>query len=1142
MTRRKPKKSTAPHVMSEEHQLELEALQSIYEEDLVMIKASSTSFHFPVAFRVRVVPFAGDEEANFCYVWIYMRFSRDYPMGMVPVTATVDDHGGLDDTAVAHIDEIIREVLRKREENEVVGFEVLMEVKEFLLDCNDWRGDSVYDEMIAGVKLREEQRKERESAVLREEKEKQLKEDADVRATQGLDRLGRETEDKLRQEWLLKEHVVLKSDEERCSDSDGHDEDCYPIDEVLIAFLAQKFAGSNACQILEACGLTSATSILQQEAKVFTREIERIQQKLGECWDSLETPLEPSTTTIDSKSRYRKDFIEMEVLGRGSYGKVMKVQNRLDGRFYAVKRISIGADLEALKRILREVTTLSRLHHQYVLRYYQAWIEVGYDASEAVEVDLIGMSSSNPSDIGLRSDSIFRFDESTSNGSTLPTEYDVMLSKNSMGVGDFYGGFDNSVTGLGLDILKHIKHSSNGQALSDSKPTYFLYIQTEYCKQTLRETMQYEAKNINPEENWRRIRQILEGLAHIHNQKIIHRDLKPSNIFHDPCGDVRIGDLGLATFKTMDNSVSTSNLQVPVNASKAGIDQTTGVGTLMYMSPEQSRGESDDGYDDKVDMYSLGVILFEMWFPFRTAHERIDCLTALRDPQGVVFPIGFESAHPRQCKLIRWLLEQNAEDRPSAMDVLERGILPPKLEDEHLKDVLRGLSNPDSSFARQLLSHLFKDASKVCQQGNSGSLETRVGEKYLRSVVDCLEDVFCIHGAQEMNTPILRSQQVGEDGTILLDSTGKGVRIRGELRLDFSSQQKEPVRRYEMGSVFKNRGKAGFPIREFLQIDFDIVKRGSVALAEAELFCIIRESLIDLAPECLGISDVLVQIGDTVLAKALLNYCKVPKNQHKSVSRYLNNSYNATQSSVRERLSQFGLAPKTISDLVMFSSLKGKNPDVLYMLKDIFKGNSTIQACITSLFTLLECIDLFNVTSSKQLQVSVFPMLSIERQFAGLVLRGFVLSNTKVRCVCIGGRYDHLLKDPLLHGCGISMDVESLIEVAVEASNSCVVPMGKLRMLAYIISTGKDAVRVRVAIATELWRIGIFCGFSDDDVDLAVQLSQAAKVNPQWLITAKDKILETSGVVKLKNMDKKTETDILRSDVTKFFLPLSSKR
>ncbi|KAJ1902536.1 eukaryotic translation initiation factor 2-alpha kinase, partial [Coemansia sp. IMI 209127] len=81
-------------------------------------------------------------------------------------------------------------------------------------------------------------------------------------------------------------------------------------------------------------------------------------------------------------SRYRADFEEVEFLGKGGFGSVVKARNRIDGRFYAIKKIKLDPrDNEGSKKIFREVTTLSRLHHQNIVRYYTTWVE-DYDTME----------------------------------------------------------------------------------------------------------------------------------------------------------------------------------------------------------------------------------------------------------------------------------------------------------------------------------------------------------------------------------------------------------------------------------------------------------------------------------------------------------------------------------------------------------------------------------------------------------------------------------------------------------------------------------------------------------------------------------------------------------------------------------------
>lgn len=91
--------------------------------------------------------------------------------------------------------------------------------------------------------------------------------------------------------------------------------------------------------------------------------------------------------------RYARDFSELEMVGKGGYGKVFKVKHKLDGSFYAVKRIAVPAAKlekvqqhgpEALNSMLEEVRSLAKFDHANIVRYHNAWLEftkVSTDAS-----------------------------------------------------------------------------------------------------------------------------------------------------------------------------------------------------------------------------------------------------------------------------------------------------------------------------------------------------------------------------------------------------------------------------------------------------------------------------------------------------------------------------------------------------------------------------------------------------------------------------------------------------------------------------------------------------------------------------------------------------------------------------------------
>lgn len=121
------------------------------------------------------------------------------------------------------------------------------------------------------------------------------------------------------------------------------------------------------------------------------------------------------------------------------------------------------------------------------------------------------------------------------------------------------------------------------------------YIVMEYIDGiTLKEYLD-QRKDIRWKEAVHFTTQILRALQHAHDKGIVHRDIKPQNIMLLSDGTIKVTDFGIARLSRTELRATTENEKA--------------IGSVHYISPEQARGEITD---EKADLYSVGVALYEM--------------------------------------------------------------------------------------------------------------------------------------------------------------------------------------------------------------------------------------------------------------------------------------------------------------------------------------------------------------------------------------------------------------------------------------------------------------------------------------------------------------------------------------------------
>ena len=395
------------------------------------------------------------------------------------------------------------------------------------------------------------------------------------------------------------------------------------------------------------------------------------------------------------KSRLDEDFKNLEKIGEGGFGIVLKGIHRLDKGINAIKIIKLSS-INDKENIINEAITMTRISSKHIVQYKTCWIDnvLGTatkffnkekDNKQNDEDDEddsnINLDIKNKSKSCVMNKKKSQLEKSEKSESDSDDNYDMDLikrniskdllnmknkdnnsqelkkRKNSNTLTKYCNDYRDDSRMIKESIISKKYKESNNINFSNSDCTInsyygkYFFILMEYCDGLTLEKYIKQHINTNIERKiiYTFTYQLLKSLSKIHQGGIIHRDIKPSNIFIKN-DQIKIGDFGLATRYNASKLLKSKKIE----------------GTPLYLSPEQTAFKT---YNEKVDIYACGITLYEMCSCFSTAMERYESIMNLKNNEILEEEIC--KKYPEETMLIKLMTKKDYNERPSANQILK---------------------------------------------------------------------------------------------------------------------------------------------------------------------------------------------------------------------------------------------------------------------------------------------------------------------------------------------------------------------------------------------------------------------------------------------------------------------------------------
>ncbi|EAR94510.3 Serine/Threonine kinase domain protein (macronuclear) [Tetrahymena thermophila SB210] len=413
--------------------------------------------------------------------------------------------------------------------------------------------------------------------------------------------------------------------------------------------------------------------------------------------------------------KFNKFFRVIDELGRGGFGRVYKVQSMVEEKIYAIKKIAVpydGFSNPKEHKYFREVKSIMSLNHINIVRYHTSWWENCDDemvnqVNEFLQTNNNLYSDDNSPSVSeayQKNKSDYNRSYALSKQTNQTQSYVLSYNNDNLSCIEWEQSenenqnpniSNNDGIKKKLDdsqtINEYREQNKSHKTFNFTKePSQLLtlYIQLEYCSgKTLRNYLDEQTHGLDSKEAFQIFSQMLEGVNYLHKNQIIHRDLKqiiylllyfqfkqqkiqnrPSNILFEN-KIAKIADFGLSIQQEL--GLINANQELPsqknIDGQDISVAHTGNVGTPFYMPPEQQ--DKSGKYNEKIDVYSLGIILLEIIHKMDTYHEKLEIVKKLKGSQEL--PKNLQKTQKYACELIIQMTSLKPQNRPSIEQILQ---------------------------------------------------------------------------------------------------------------------------------------------------------------------------------------------------------------------------------------------------------------------------------------------------------------------------------------------------------------------------------------------------------------------------------------------------------------------------------------